>query len=150
MRDKIVLIVLLLMIIGIFAGIVIVDKMGYLSKPRIPKTISSEDVYPKGNFKEAFIFDKQNKEKPIILSQDDADNIKKILKDANKETGDGYNTGLMELHITFSDSTIELFRSRSDSETIHYIFHSTKINAINYEFKSKELSDIILKYGEAS
>ena len=70
------------------------------------------------------------------------------MKDSNKKTGDGLYTGLFQLHITFSDSTIDLYRS--DSETIHYIFHSAKINAINYDIKSNELSDIILKYVEAS
>ena len=69
MRNKVVLIVCSIIIIA--------DEMGYLSKPHTAKTISSEDVYPKGDIKQASIFDKQYKEKPITLSQDDAHNIMK-------------------------------------------------------------------------
>ena len=114
------------------------------SKGGTPRNISDDEVYPRGNISTSKVFDKSHNEKLISLSKNDAEFIVRTLKDSKKELVTEYEDGMIEMNITFTDSSIQLLRK--DEETIYYVFHNNKINGICYKIRSIELSKFILKY----
>jgi hypothetical protein len=114
------------------------------SKGGITKNISNDEIYPKGNISTAKVFDKSNNEKFISLNRDDAEFIVQTLKDCKKELVTEYESGMVEMNIQFTDSTIQLLRK--DDEIIYYVFHNSRINGVCYKIRSEKLSKFILKF----
>lgn len=107
------------------------------------KNISENEIYPKGDLSKAKVFDIYHNEKVALLSNEATKFILQTLKNSKKELATEYDSGLAELNITFTDSVIQLVRK--DDETIYYVFHNNKINAICYKISSKDLSKFISK-----
>lgn len=114
------------------------------SKGGITKNISNNEIYPKGSITTAKIFDKSNNEKFISLNHDDTEFIVQTLKDCKKELVAEYESGMVQMNIQFTDSTIQLLRK--DDEIIYYVFHNNRINGVCYKVRSEELSKFILKF----
>lgn len=131
-------------ILALFISFILLIFLTGCTKGDKPKNISEDEIYPKEDMTSAKIFDTSHNEKAVSLSKEDIEIILKTLKNAKKELITGYDDGnLVELNITFKDSVTQLVRK--DDETIYYVFHNNKINAICYKINSKELSKFILK-----
>jgi hypothetical protein len=129
--------------IALITFILLVFMMG-CAKGRIAQNISEDAIYPKGTVSKAKVFDTSRNEKIISLNRDDAEFLVQTLKCSEKELDkSGYEDGMVELNITFTDSVIQLVRE--DDKTIYYVFHNKKINGICYKIHSKDLSQFILK-----
>jgi hypothetical protein len=112
-------------------------------KDGTPKNISENEIYPKGDISSAKVFDTSHNEKAVSLNEEDIEHMLQTLKNSKKDLVTEYDSGLLELNITFTDSVIQLVRK--DDETIYYVFHNNKINGICYKINSKDLSDFISK-----
>lgn len=91
-----------------------------------PKNVSENDIYPKGDIRSAKVFDTSNNEKAVSLNKEDMESILQNLKDPKKALVTDYESGLVELNITFTDSVIQLVKK--DDETIYYVIHNKKID----------------------
>jgi len=108
-----------------------------------PKNISENEIYPKGDLSNAKVFDTYHNEKAVSLSKEDIEYILQTLKNSKKDLVTEYESDLVELNITFTDSVIQLVRK--DDETIYYVFHNNKINGICYKINSKDFLRFISK-----
>jgi hypothetical protein len=109
----------------------------------LPKNIEENQIYPQGTIIKAKVIDTSNNEKTVLLEKQDTEFLVHTLKISKKEISkSGYDSGLVELNITFTDSVIQLIRQ--DDEYIYYVFHNNKINGICYRIQSKDLSRFIL------
>jgi hypothetical protein len=102
-----------------------------------PAKIDEDEIYPKGNITNSKIFDSSNNEIPISITQGDVNYIIQTIKKSTKELEHGYESGMIEINITLTDSTIQILVK--DSETVYYVFHNKTYNAVCYEVQSKEL-----------
>lgn len=132
-RNNIIWVLISIMLVGIIVVIFCIKL----------NDTENKDIYPKGHINNVKIFDLSNKEIQIVLSQEDINYIIQTLKKSNKELSQGYDSGMYEVNIDFSDSTIQLLRK--DIDTVYYVFHNWNYNAICYKVQSKELSEYINK-----
>lgn len=137
-RNNIIWVLISIMLVGIIVVIFCIKL----------NDTENKDIYPKGHINNVKIFDLSNKEIQIVLSQEDINYIIQTLKKSNKELSQGYDSGMYEVNIDFSDSTIQLLRK--DKDTVYYVFHNWNYNAICYKVQSKELSEYINKIIEST
>jgi uncharacterized lipoprotein YehR (DUF1307 family) len=142
-NKKITTLTLLLILCILFIFMTGCTKDGPYKSSSTPKNISENEIYPKGDISNAKVFDTSHNEKAVSLNKEDAEYILQTLKNAKKDLVTEYDSGLVELNITFTDSVIQLVRE--DDETIYYVFHNNKIDGICYKINSKDLSKLILK-----